>query len=170
MKKILALVMTCAAFLTGCGAKEAATPDENAARGAAASPSTAVAADYAVGGGDIVEVKEKMFVTQCQDIALNSDEYVGKTVYIEGMYDEFVAEDGTVYRAVVRNSPGCCGDDGLTGLELLCDNAPECKQNDWIAVKGALTPYVYEDGFEAVVISKPDITVKTERGAEFVRQ
>ncbi|MDR2616038.1 MAG: hypothetical protein LBC28_05595, partial [Oscillospiraceae bacterium] len=69
-----------------------------------------------------------------------------------------------------RLGPGCCGNDGVAGFEFTCDALPELKENDWISVEGVLTPYTYDDGYESVIISDAVVTVKAERGAEYVSQ
>ncbi|GHT01203.1 hypothetical protein AGMMS50276_28740 [Synergistales bacterium] len=122
-------------------------------------------------GGAVVEIREKMFIAQCNDIYLNPEEYAGKTIRIEGMYDEYTDEAGTVFRAVVRNGPGCCGNDGVAGFEFSCDGVPDCKPNDWISVEGIISLSASdENGYNAIIIAQTTVTVKTERGMEYVTQ
>jgi hypothetical protein len=121
-------------------------------------------------GGGVIEIREKLFIAQCNDIYLNPDEYIGRRVRIEGMYYEYVEEGGAVYYSVTRLGPGCCGNDGVAGFEFTCDAPPECEPDDWISVEGVITPYTYDDGYESVVIGDASVTVKTERGEEYVSQ
>jgi uncharacterized membrane protein YcgQ (UPF0703/DUF1980 family) len=120
--------------------------------------------------GGVVKIKEKMFIAQCNDIYLNPKEYIGKIIRIEGLYDEYTDEAGAVHRAVIRYGPGCCGNDGVAGFVFSGDGAPDCKPNDWIAIEGVITPVTYNNGYETVIIGKASVTVKTERGAEYVTQ
>ncbi|MDR0455596.1 MAG: hypothetical protein LBH20_02800, partial [Treponema sp.] len=53
----------------------------------------------------VVEIGEKMFIAQVNDIYLNAKDYMGKTIKLEGM---FKCEDP--YNFVVRYGfGGCCG-------------------------------------------------------------
>jgi uncharacterized membrane protein YcgQ (UPF0703/DUF1980 family) len=118
----------------------------------------------------VIEIREKMFIAQCNDIYLNPDEYLGKTVRIEGMYSEYAEEGGDVYYSVARLGPGCCGNDGVAGFEFTSPDLPDCELDDWICVEGVITPMTYDDGYETVIIGDAVVTLKAERGAEFVSQ
>lgn len=119
---------------------------------------------------DVIEITEKMFIAQCNDIYLNPDDYTGKTIRIEGMYNEVADTDGITYLSVIRNGPGCCGNDGVAGFEFTDADALDCQIGDWISVEGIVTPLVLFEGVETVVIGEAKVTVKTERGAEYVTQ
>ncbi|MDR0446924.1 MAG: hypothetical protein LBH17_07895 [Oscillospiraceae bacterium] len=121
-------------------------------------------------GEGVLEIREKLFIAQCNDIYLNPEEYAGRRVRIEGMYYAFAEEGGAIYYSVTRLGPGCCGNDGVAGFEFTSDPPPECVENDWISVEGTLMPFVYDDGYESVIIADATVTVKTERGAEYVTQ
>ena len=81
---------------------------------------------------DILEIGEKMFLTQINDIYFNFDDYKDKTIVVEGIYALFYSWDGNETTPVVyRNGPGCCGNDGWGGFLLKYDgNFPN--ENDWI--------------------------------------
>jgi uncharacterized membrane protein YcgQ (UPF0703/DUF1980 family) len=179
MKKYFALILVCLLLVTGCGGGDGSGNEDGIGNGSG-SESTAVDAgfqDYNTvpvsntdPSGDVVVISEKLFIAQCNDIYLNPDDYTGKTVRIEGIYDEYIDEEGNTTRGVIRNGPGCCGNDGVAGFGFLCKDIPACKQNDWVSVEGVITPYTYDDGYETVVIDDASISVKAERGAEFVSQ
>ncbi|WP_262428359.1 TIGR03943 family putative permease subunit [Paratissierella segnis] len=118
---------------------------------------------------DILEIGEKMFLTQINDIYFNFDDYKDKTIVVEGIYALFYSWDGNETTPVVyRNGPGCCGNDGWGGFLLKYDgNFPN--ENDWIRVTG--TPeLVTEEYYTDLYLNVSSIEVKTERGAEFVAQ
>jgi uncharacterized membrane protein YcgQ (UPF0703/DUF1980 family) len=171
MKKCL-LILLAAAFLlpllAACGNKETAKDDLSLV--SSPPPAAVLPAAPETSDDGVLEIKEKLFIAQCNDIYLNQESYSGKTVRIEGMYDEFIDEDGTIYRSVIRLGPGCCGNDGIAGFDFLCPDLPDCQQNDWISVEGIITPTVYNDMYETVIISNAKVTIKSERGAEFVSQ
>lgn len=69
--------------------------------------------------GDVLEIGEKMFLTQISDMYCNFDHYKDKTIIVEGMYAQFYSWDGSETAPVVyRNGPGCCGNDGWGGFLL----------------------------------------------------
>ncbi|MDR0817847.1 MAG: hypothetical protein LBN35_04325 [Clostridiales Family XIII bacterium] len=183
MKKYSAIFIACLLLFTGCGGdpppdseSESSSsvdtvPESEDGSGNGASDVT-LSSDNTDPSDEVVVITEKMFIAQCNDIYLNPNEYTGKIVRIEGIYDENTDEAGNTSRGVIRNGPGCCGNDGVAGFGFLCkdEGSPLCKQDDWVAVEGVITPYTYDDGYETIIIGDASVTVKAERGAEFVTQ
>jgi len=122
---------------------------------------------------DVVEIKEKLFIAQLNDVYLNQDDYLGKTIKYEGMFTRFLlAGKGTTYCLVYRNSPGCCGADGMAGFVVAWPDGTDKtypSENDWCEVVGTLETYE-ENGQSHLRIILDSLTVKSKRGAEFVSQ
>jgi hypothetical protein len=121
--------------------------------------------------GKIVEIKEKMFIAQTNDVYLNPEDYLGKTIRLEGLFKQ---EQGieTDYCFVIRYGPGCCGYDSNAGFEVAWDNPPNAPYpsvDDWVEAVGVLKSYE-EDGYPYLYLALSSLTVKTQRGAEFVSQ
>jgi hypothetical protein len=123
--------------------------------------------------GEIVDIREKLFIAQTNDVYLNPGEYMGKTIRLEGLfkYESYTGTD-TDYCFVLRYGPGCCGNDGSAGFEVAWDppspaDYPEI--DDWVEAVGVLKTYD-EDGYPYLYLSLLSLTVKDERGAEFVSQ
>jgi uncharacterized membrane protein YcgQ (UPF0703/DUF1980 family) len=119
----------------------------------------------------VIEIKEKMFIAQTNDIYLNVDEYLGKTIKLEGLFkiEDFAWQERPFYY-VVRYGPGCCGYDGSAGFEVLWEAAAEPKyarEDDWVLAQGTLTAHA---GGGGIYIALDRLTVLNKRGAEFVRQ
>ena len=147
--------------------------------------------DGAAAGGAVIEIKEKMFIAQTNDVYVNADEYLGKTIKLEGLFRSLTYEDtGTTYHFVLRLGPGCCGNDGNAGfevswepLDVLSGMAARAQQkpplllrthaypneDDWVEAVGTLKAYE-EDGYPYLYIDLTSLTVLEERGAEFVTQ
>ena len=125
--------------------------------------------------GDVhidVDVREKMFLTQMTELFINTQDYIGKTVALEGMFDIYTdTASGVTYYAVYRKSPGCCGNDGYTGIEVVWDDpaATYPALNDWVRAVGVLDQYE-EDGAPYMRLHLLSLDVKAERGLEFVNQ
>ncbi|MDR3091256.1 MAG: hypothetical protein LBU36_03520 [Clostridiales bacterium] len=155
------LIMTAAASLTGCGATAQGAPNEaRAAREGAA--------------GDVIFVKDKMFITQINDMYANYEDYLGKTISYEGVFDIYTADEakGLTYYYVIRYGPGCCGNDGNVGFEVAWDDDSKKdypKQDDWVKVTGVLEQYE-EDGEPFLRLRASELTVMDERGLESVIQ
>jgi uncharacterized membrane protein YcgQ (UPF0703/DUF1980 family) len=119
-----------------------------------------------------LEIKEKMFIAQTNDIYLNAGDYLGRTVKLEGMFKLMRYEDmDKAYCFVLRYGPGCCGNDGSAGFEVAWDT-PEKDypmEDDWVEAVGVLENYE-EDGYPYLYLRLSSLTVKQERGAEFVSQ
>jgi uncharacterized membrane protein YcgQ (UPF0703/DUF1980 family) len=131
--------------------------------------------------GEIVEIKEKMFLAQTNDVYLNPEDYLGKTIKLEGVFKtEYFEENGSAYCFVLRYGPGCCGNDGNAGFEIAWDSSdlknPQTPQNTkypeddaWVEVVGVLSSYE-EEGYPYLYIALSSLTVKEGRGEEFVAQ
>ncbi|MDR0759839.1 MAG: hypothetical protein LBF74_06970 [Treponema sp.] len=184
-----------AAVLTGCGIGGPGTAVQRNSAGTRAvalsdtggqdSAETAEAdvqgSGKAVGdAGAVVEIKEKMFIAQTNDVYLNPEDYMGKTIKLEGLFKSYDSTDyGVSYCFVIRYGPGCCGNDGSAGFEVAWDresrdeeDAPESsypEEDAWVEAAGVLKSYE-EDGFPYLYLSLSSLTVKEERGAEFVAQ
>ena len=117
---------------------------------------------------DVIEIREKMFIAQTNDIMLNARSYEGKTVKVEGMYfGYFDPYSEREYHYVQRRSPGCCGNDGLVGFEIIYEGEmPEI--NDWVEAIGKVE-VVKVGNDDSARLHLSVLTVKNERGAEFVR-
>jgi uncharacterized membrane protein YcgQ (UPF0703/DUF1980 family) len=120
----------------------------------------------------VIEIKEKMFLAQTNDIYLNSEDYLGKTIKLEGLFkiEDFPWQERPFYY-VLRYGPGCCGFDGSAGFEVMWDGKGMPKQaypqeNDWVMAVGTLKSF----NNDSIYIALTAITVLDKRGAELVRQ
>jgi hypothetical protein len=90
---------------------------------------------------ELVEIQEKLFLSQTNDIYINPDEYQNKLIKLEGMWFAVKDEnDGSMHYLLIRYGPGCCGYDGVAGFEVMWEgNYP--RDNDWVEGIGALEKY-----------------------------
>ncbi|MDR0381043.1 MAG: hypothetical protein LBH86_03490 [Oscillospiraceae bacterium] len=179
------LLMGCASTSAPAGARNAAgtqsisvptpaptpSPDVVQETDAPDAPAPSPAAPHAVvlpaPVGNVVEIKEKLFIAQTNDIYLNAEDYLGKTLRYEGFFDEYVDEfTGNVYRLVLRNGPGCCGYDQTAGFEVVWDKDYPTL-NDWVEATGVLETYD-EDGASYLRVRLASLNVLDVRGAEYV--
>ena len=115
----------------------------------------------------IIEIRERMFLTQVNDIYLNSSSFLGKTIKLEGIFQEYTW-DNRLFYFVLRNSPGgCCGNDGRAGFEIRWPENnvrafPE--NNSWVEVMGILR--VTPD--RLLYLELLSLRVSDTRGLEFV--
>ncbi|MFV0516013.1 MAG: hypothetical protein ACK5MV_01285 [Aminipila sp.] len=111
-----------------------------------------------------VKITEKLYLSYINDIYTNPEDYLGKTIELEGMFGFELWED-KAYNYVYRIGPGCCGNDGaMCGFEFTTDNDLP-NSNDWIKVSGTLEQYE-EDGYKILTLSNSSITVLEKRGKE----
>ncbi|MDR0550790.1 MAG: hypothetical protein LBG72_02095 [Spirochaetaceae bacterium] len=120
----------------------------------------------------VIEIKEKLFLAQTSDVYLNPDDYLGKTIKLEGIFmrEQFA---GTDYCFVIRYGPGCCGNDGNAGFQVAWNKPaltePYPAAGEWVGASGVLSTYT-EDGNPYLYLDLINLTVMDKRGAEFVRQ
>jgi len=121
---------------------------------------------------DTVEIGEKMFVSQVNDVYLNAEDYLGKTIKLEGMFKQDQGYE-KLYCFVLRYGPGCCGTDGNVGFEVAWANEqaqPYPAIDSWVEATGVLKTYE-EDGYDQYLyLDLSSLNVLSRRGAETVIQ
>lgn len=114
---------------------------------------------------NILEVTDNFFIEQTNDMYYNLEDYLGKTIKIQGLISIYQDSNGDICYAVVRNTPGCCGADGLAGLDIRYDGEyPEL--NTWVEVVGVMgKDIVYDSDIPAIQVTS---LKETETGTTFV--
>jgi uncharacterized membrane protein YcgQ (UPF0703/DUF1980 family) len=126
-----------------------------------------------VSDDDILEITEKMFIAQVNDVYLNSEDYLGKTIKLEGIFkcEQFYGDDES-YCFVIRYGPGCCGTDGNAGFEVKWDKErlqPYPAVESWVEATGTLK-MEEEDDYQYLYLDLSSLAVLSKRGAEVVLQ
>jgi putative membrane protein len=120
--------------------------------------------------GGIVEIRERMFATQVNEIYLNSADYLGRNIRLEGIFRIIQHNDETFFY-VLRYAPdGCCGGRGFVGFEVRMA-AGYSRQfpadNSWVEATGILREFSAGSG-RFLYLELFSLNVLTRRGAEFV--
>ena len=153
VKRILAMFLLLTLLLTACSAKAG----EPAASGE----------DEVEEIEGLVEISEKLFIAQTNDVYVNPEEYFDKTIRYEGLLKSLHwSQDDTTYHYVIRYGPGCCGYDGEAGFEVAWDGEWP-KDNAWCRVTGTLEEYT-QDNILYLRLVLSSLEELEERGAEFV--
>ena len=122
---------------------------------------------------DVIEIREKMFLAQVNDVYLNAEDYLGKTIKLEGIFmAEQSYEREEPYCYVIRYGPGCCGSDGNAGFEIAWAknrSGSYPQSNDWVEAIGMLK-YYEEDYYQYLYLELSSLNVLDRRGAEYVSQ
>lgn len=119
-----------------------------------------------------LEIREKMFVTQMTELWINTPDYLGKTIALEGMFSVYTSPtSGKSFYSVYRKSPGCCGNDGVTGLDVVWEDPSVAypADNEWVRAVGTLEQYE-DEGYPYLRLRLRTLDVLAERGLEFVVQ
>ena len=124
---------------------------------------------------EIIEIRERMFATHINDIFLNAEEYLGKTVRLEGIFRTGLTNNGDQLFYVFRFAPDdCCASNGMIGFEvrgqksiLTPGNIPE--NDSWVEVTGVLSEAVYGRR-KYLYIELTSLIELDIRGAEFVER
>lgn len=118
---------------------------------------------------EIVEIREKMFLTQTNDIYINAEDYLGKTLRWQGFLMSSRDEDeGRTFYFVLRNGPGCCpGVDNTAGFEVYGrDSYPG--DNAWVEAEGELESYAGPYGAKLLRVRLSSLKKLAARGADYV--
>ncbi|MBQ3414379.1 MAG: hypothetical protein IJH39_03350 [Clostridia bacterium] len=114
---------------------------------------------------EIIEITDNYFIEQTNDVYINLKEYLGKTVKLQGLIYTYDDKNGNTYYAVVRNTPGCCGNDGLAGIDIKYNgNYPAV--DTWVEVEGVIESYKVNN-YDTPVLNIKSIK-ETEKGITFV--
>jgi len=167
MKKTLFALLFITALLCGCSSGKTDTPDTQPTAGEASDSAPVSVSE--IDPSEIIEITEKMFIAQVNDIYLNADDYLGKPIKYQGVFESYFhqAKDNT-YCYIFRYGPGCCGDDGNVGFEVVYDGEyPQAY--DWVEVLGVLESYE-EFGTTFLRLRAVDLITLPQRGQENVEQ
>ena len=170
MKKLFIALLACL-LLAGCssGAAVSRPPASlpQAAGGTGAPAFHGTLSLPHIGQGDVLEIPERLFVAQINDIYLNAPDYLGRTLKYEGIFASYREElTGANYYYVIRYGPGCCGTDANVGFEIQwAGDIPQ--PGDWVEVVGTLCEYE-RDGWVYLYLEATSLQVLPTRGAETV--
>lgn len=120
----------------------------------------------------VVEITEDLFLTQINDIYTNADDYLGRKIKYQGIFETMPYEEGGESQDILyvfRNSPGCCGNDGTAGFEVAWDGEMP-PQDSWVEVEGTLATFKDKDGNQYLHLELTSLKVLKQRGKEFVSQ
>lgn len=176
MKKFIVLLILLALSFTACGSEEN-TPSSSSQSSSSSTSSAVHNAAWEDSGteanadsGDVIEIKERLFIAQTNDIYLNGYDYLGRTIKYEGIFKEmeYLSLDITVLY-VIRYGPGCCGYDGEAGFEVYWEDetAQWPNEDDWCEVTGVLEEYE-RNGLRFLRLRLTSLKVLDTRGAEYV--
>ena len=114
---------------------------------------------------NILEIKDNFFIQQTNDMYYNLKDYLGKTIKIEGFVTNYKDNNGDICYGVVRNTPGCCGADGLAGVDIRYDG--EYPPIDtWVEVIGVMgKDNTYDSDIPAIQVTS---IREKEEGTTFV--
>ena len=171
IKKIALASIAALLLITSCG-----NGKNDAEQAANAGAKAAEEIELSLPDGVDLVIREKMFIAQVNDVYLNSDDYIGKRIKLEGIFMDMFS-GGSRYCFVIRNGPGCCGSDGQIGFEvswnppgqIMLEKREYPKRNAWVEAQGVLSEYE-ESGTNFLYLALTDLNVLEKRGAEFVTQ
>jgi uncharacterized membrane protein YcgQ (UPF0703/DUF1980 family) len=120
---------------------------------------------------NLVEIKERMFIAQVNNVYLNYNDYLEKTIKLEGLFkQEQAGTSNEPYCYVLRYGPGCCGDDGNVGFEVAWDKDLEKPYPDvdsWVEATGVLK-IEERNTYKYLYLELASLTALNTRGVEKV--
>jgi zinc transport system permease protein len=180
MKSASAISIIGILFFTGCGNVKIGPQASNAAGSLPVALSQGVSEKGQIPvplnseEKEVVEIREKMFIEQINDIYRNPEDYMGNIIKLEGLFVSEQYGENEPYCFVIRYGPGCCGTDGNAGFEVAWAKQDGAGKeypgnDDWVEAVGILQAYE-EDGYPYLYLALSELNVLDERGAEYVTQ
>ena len=96
------------------------------------------------------------------DLVMNHQQYLDRTVQLEGMFRHMSPADGQDRHMVMRYVWSCC-DIQIVGLQVLLGNTQPFEEDAWVEVTGTL---VIQGGMLALEVTS--IIELEERGEELI--
>jgi uncharacterized membrane protein YcgQ (UPF0703/DUF1980 family) len=122
---------------------------------------------------NLVEIKERMFIAQVNNVYLNYNDYLEKTIKLEGIFkQDQVGISNDSYCYVLRYGPGCCGDDGNVGFEVAWDKnreKPYPAVDSWVEATGVLKMEERNE-YKYLYLELASLTALDTRGVEKVNR
>ncbi|MCL2322081.1 MAG: hypothetical protein FWC47_08265 [Oscillospiraceae bacterium] len=150
MKKVLAILLCFVVILMpGCSKKQNSNGNKT------------------VKSAESIQIQDNTFITQCNDIYKNPDNYKDKLIVVQGMYNEATIS-GTVHHYVTRhyvpqNSSGTLAS---VGFEINY-NGDFPSAGNWIKVYGFIEP-ITTNGTKSVILNVSNLDELQEKGVEIV--
>ena len=119
---------------------------------------------------DFIEIRDRMFIGQINEIYMNADNYLGKTIQLEGVLQRY-SQDEKNFHYVIRYGPNCCGDDGVIGFEVAWSTDqifPE--PESWVQARGVLTANRTNEQLSYLYLDLTSLTELDKRGRAFVNR
>ena len=166
MKKVLAIALALL-ILAGCSAPGGTQAEPLPLSPGNGSSEDASEAPAIFDDGGVLEIGERFFVTQMNQILMNRERYLGRTIRYEGIFLTTQWEDYT-YHFVIRHTFGCCGDDGMIGFDVDLGGREPFPDDTWVEVIGVLDEFQFGEWHAIPIINVISIVEMPERGLEFV--
>ena len=104
-------------------------------------------------GKKINEIGDSFFIEATNDVIVNLSEYVGKAISIQGFISRDKAKNGDMSYSVYRQTPGCCGNDGIAGLDIVCkDDYPQV--GTWVKATGIVEKDPFNEKNPVIFVAK----------------
>jgi len=145
-KSIYFIIMAFVIMLSACGSDSASTTDDG-----------------------ILVIEERFFIFRMWDILANPEEYLGRTIQYEGVFQTFDWPGMGHFYHVFRYTDDCCGEGGMLGLDVRLDTlgVEAFEDGAWVKVTGVLETFEAQ-GNLFLRLEATSIVEMEERGAEFV--
>ncbi len=122
----------------------------------------------------IIEIREKLFIASVNDVYLNADYYLGKTIRLEGIFETSevdTSEGRKIFHYVIRRGPGCCWNDTKAGFEVIWDKNEYPLHGAWVRATGVVEEY-FGGRSKTILFLRIRLTALETldvRGAEYVQ-
>jgi len=123
---------------------------------------------------NIIEIRETMFAAQISEIYLNAEDYLGRTIKLEGIFKIGGNNEEPIFY-VLRYAPDdCCGGRGFAGFEVRwSENLPAPLQytadDSWVEATGILREHRI-GGNKYLYLELVSLISLDKRGAEYVNR
>ena len=120
---------------------------------------------------DILVIEERFFINRMNDIVFNLDSYIGTTIRYEGVFRTLEWPESQIgyFHQVYRYVEGCCGPDGVLGLDVRLNyvDIEPFEDSAWVRVTGVIGSFE-EGGRTFPRVNVTHIEELEERGNDFI--
>lgn len=165
MKRLTTIFMLGAFVVVLAACSGADSESDSYSNGAIQDEDSLIDAD----GNEIFVIDERFFVMRVWDVIFSPNEFIGRTIQYEGMFNTFDTSDEGHFYKVYRYTDGCCGPDSMIGFEVRLDNIDiePFADDTWVKVTGVVEEFEVR-GHTLLRVNVTSIVEMDERGAEYV--
>jgi len=118
---------------------------------------------------DAYVLTDRFFISQFQNISLNPNDFIGRTIRYDGIFMPVQWQDDAIYFVARFSDDDCCGGvGGIIGFEVYLNDIEPVGRDTWVEITGILEEAYDSDFGSFMRLNAVSMVELDEPGQEFV--